>query len=145
MMPGEQPTDLLETIAALKRELAQARAERDEAVAQQTAAAEVLGVINASPGDLAPVFDAMLEKALRLCEAAFGVLAVPEERETFRVVAMQAVPPALAELFQIRCPPLPAPGLRASCAAKTSFILSIAPQTTPMPLASPSGALSSST
>ena len=71
---GSALADLRQNIADLERQLAECRADRDEALQRETATAEVLQVINSSLGNLGPVFDAMLEKALRLCDAAFGLM-----------------------------------------------------------------------
>jgi hypothetical protein len=77
-------------------EVARLRRELSEALEQQTATAEVLSVISSSPGDLKPVFNTMLENAVRICEAKFGNLFL-YEKNSFRIVAQQNPPPAYAE------------------------------------------------
>ena len=70
-----------------------------ESLDQQTATAEVLSVISSSPGELAPVFQTMLESATRTCVAKFGVLSIKDD-DAFRVVATHNAPPAYIALRQ---------------------------------------------
>jgi GAF domain-containing protein len=86
--------------ARLLNELRQRTADLSESREQQTATSEVLQVISASPGELAPVFEAMLANAVRLCEAKFGVV-YRCEGDVMRSVAMHNVPPALAALARV--------------------------------------------
>ena|SRR5215467_2946862 len=86
----DEVADLRRANAELQRKLDERTSERDETEAQKAAMAEVLEVINSSPGDLAPVFDGMLEKAMRLCGAAFGFMTVIDG-ERSRTVAARGV------------------------------------------------------
>ena len=78
-----------------------------ESLQQQTATADVLKVISSSPGNLEPVFEAMLEKAVRICDANFGMLFRVEDGAV-SAAAMFGVPPAFAEFWQ-RGPQRPGP------------------------------------
>jgi GAF domain-containing protein len=70
-----------------------------ESLQQQTATADVLKVISSSPGELEPVFQAMLENAVRICEARFGNLFLYRDGAC-RIVAMHNPPPAYAERWR---------------------------------------------
>ena len=85
------------SVGDLQKQLDQRTRELAEALAQQAAASEVLKVISSSPGELEPVFRAMLENATHICEASFGNLLL-YEGSAFRVAAMHGAPPAWEEL-----------------------------------------------
>ena len=82
--------------ARLLKELRQRTTDLTESLEQQTATSQVLQVISSSPGELKPVFDAMLENATRLCEAKFGSLLL-REGDAFRSVAQHNAPLAYVE------------------------------------------------
>ena len=90
---------LLNELRARTTDLTERTADLTEALEQQTATSEVLQVISSSPGDLQPVFAAMLEKAVRICDATFGDVYRPHG-DGIQLVAMQNTPPAFAEALK---------------------------------------------
>src|SRR5262250_279267 len=90
--------DLEQQLEKYRHELAEAREHLSEALEQQTATSEVLRAITGSPGDLKPVFEAILTNARRLCEAKFGHLLI-YDGECFRVAAVHAAPSILTDFL----------------------------------------------
>ena len=127
---ADQAAIAIENVRLFKAER-QRTEELSEALEQQTATSEVLRVISGSPGELEPVFQAMLENATRLCEAKFGTLLLCDG-DAFRMVAMHGAPPAYVELRQREPVIRPRPEHPLDRIAKTKQVVHV-PDTTTLP------------
>jgi GAF domain-containing protein len=97
------------SLVELKKQLDERTRELAEARDQQTAASDVLQIISSSPGELEPVFQAMLENATRICGAKFGIL-FRYEGGLFHPAALTNVPPAFADFLGRQGSFAPVPG-----------------------------------
>ena len=113
------------TVALLKGELNETRHQLREALEQQTATSEVLRVISSFPGDLEPVFEAVLANATRICEAKCGNLFL-YDGDTFRTGALYGAPPGWAEVRQRDPVFKPAPNVPLARVARTKLPVNIA-------------------
>ncbi|HUL90262.1 MAG TPA: GAF domain-containing protein [Pseudolabrys sp.] len=124
----DKQIELVETFAAqavIAIENTRLLDELRESLQQQTATADVLKVISSSPGDLEPVFQAMLEKATLICEAKFGVMFL-HENGFFRTRALCGVPNALMEERQRNPVVRPSPGTGVGRVLRTKKTVHIA-------------------
>jgi GAF domain-containing protein len=109
----------------LLNELRQRTDDLSESLEQQTATSEVLRVISSSPGELEPVFQALLENAVRLCEANFGSLYL-YDGEMYRIGALHNTPAAYAELRRREPMFRPGPATSYGRVAATKQVIHIA-------------------
>jgi GAF domain-containing protein len=111
-------TRLFEAEQASKREL-------HEALKRQTATSDVLSVISSSPGELAPVFKAMLANAVRICNAKFGFMN-RYDGDTWKIAAVHGAAPAYTEYLQQHGYKRPGPETIVARIAKTKQMVHIA-------------------
>jgi GAF domain-containing protein len=110
---------------SLKQTLAKYRRELKEALERQTATSEVLRVISSSPGELAPVFEAMLGNAVRICDAKFGFMN-RYDGDTWKIAAVHGAAPAYTEYLQQRGYKRPGPETVVARVARTKQMVHIA-------------------
>jgi signal transduction histidine kinase len=116
---------LEESYADLENKVELRTHELSESLAQQTATSEVLQVISSSPGELDPVFQAMLENAVRICEAKFGQMFLVDDNN-IRLAAHLGVPPALSEYDRQRGAFQPPAGGPISIVMQTKEVVHVA-------------------
>ena len=121
---ADQAVIAIENVRLFEAEQQRTR-ELSELLEQQTATSEVLRVISSSPGELVPVFQTMLENAVRICDAKFGVL-FRYDNETFNPAALSGVPQALADFIQQRGPFQPHAGTNLERMWRTKDVVRIA-------------------
>jgi two-component system, NtrC family, sensor kinase len=110
---------------SLKSTLAKYRRELKEALERQTATSEVLRVISSSQGELAPVFEAMLGNAVRICDAKFGFMN-RYDGNTWKIAAVHGAAPAYTEYLQQRGYKRPGPQTVVARVARTKQMVHIA-------------------
>jgi signal transduction histidine kinase len=136
---NEMAGRLQESYADLEKKVEDRTADLTEALGQQTATAEVLRVISSSPGDLQPVFDAMLENALRICEADFGTI-YRYDGALFHTQASRNEPADLVEFRKQRGAFVPVAGQPLDRLLQTGDVVSSADDAA-QPIKSPSAQL----
>jgi signal transduction histidine kinase len=114
-----------ESVTDLEYRLTQAQRELSEALERQAATDEVLRVISSSPGELTPVFQSLLENAVRICGAKLGNLWL-REGDRFRIAATHGAPPAYADHLRSQPVIFPVPGTAIGRVATTKEVAHIA-------------------
>ena len=140
---ADQAVIAIENVRLFEAEQQRSR-ELSESLEQQTATSEVLRVISSSPGELKPVFQAMLENAIRICDAKFGTL-LRRDGDAFRLAAGIGIPPELAEFHRQHETFQPVPGSpldRAMRTKRASHTADEAAEAAPSPPATLAGARS---